>query len=53
MLDKYYKKNKDRILNVFVLTDGELNPDPIFELIESRKDSKFRVYTIGIGKDVN
>lgn len=53
MLEKYYKKQKNRILNVFVLTDGELDPDPIFKLIESRRSSKFRVYTIGIGKDVN
>ncbi len=38
-LNKYYEFDHDRILNVFVLTDGEFDPNPIFELIKSRKSN--------------
>ncbi|CAK63523.1 unnamed protein product (macronuclear) [Paramecium tetraurelia] len=45
-----YGCSKDTTLNVFLLTDGEDNADPIIELVKNNNRAETRIYTLGIGE---
>ena len=46
--NKYNKKKNKKTLNVFLLTDGEADADPIIDLVKNNTDASTRVYTLGI-----
>ena len=37
-------------MNIFILTDGEVSPDPIVDLVRSMSKPDIKVYCLGIGE---
>ncbi|CAD8199925.1 unnamed protein product [Paramecium octaurelia] len=48
--NKQYGKSKSTTLNVFLLTDGEVEALPIIDLVKKNNQAETRVYTLGIGE---
>ncbi|CAD8214183.1 unnamed protein product [Paramecium octaurelia] len=44
-----YGTSKNTTLNVFLLTDGQDDADPIIKLVQSNNQAQTRIYTLGIG----
>ncbi|CAD8162107.1 unnamed protein product [Paramecium octaurelia] len=45
-----YGKSKTTTLNVFLLTDGEVDAFPIIDLVKRNNKAETRIYTLGIGE---
>ncbi|CAD8214664.1 unnamed protein product [Paramecium octaurelia] len=48
--NKNYGISKNTTLNVFLLTDGEDDADPIIDLVQKNNLAQTRIYTLGIGE---
>ncbi|CAD8209061.1 unnamed protein product [Paramecium pentaurelia] len=48
--NKQYGKSKTTTLNIFLLTDGEVDAAPIIDLVKRNNQAETRVYTLGIGE---
>ncbi|CAD8111359.1 unnamed protein product [Paramecium primaurelia] len=48
--NKSYGKSKTTTLNIFLLTDGEVEATPIIDLVKKNNQAETRIYTLGIGQ---
>lgn len=49
--NRNYGISNDTTLNVFLLTDGLDDADPIIKLVKGKNKAETRIYTLGIGED--